>query len=66
MNSSHLSVSLRDASSGQQEVLRILQGVFLSIELRNRKESFVVEEPETHLYPLAQKELMNDFAVFFK
>ncbi len=32
--------------------------------MSNRKEFFVVEEPEAHLYPLAQKELINAFAVF--
>ena len=58
------SIPLKDASSGQQEVLRLLQGVFLSVGLQNRKEFFVVEEPEAHLYPLAQKELINAFAVF--
>lgn len=57
-------VQLKDASSGQQEVLRLLQGIFLAIGLRNRKEFFVVEEPEAHLYPLAQKELINAYAVF--
>lgn len=60
----NLTVSLKDASSGQQEVLRILQGIFLSVGLTNRKEFFVVEEPEAHLYPLAQKELINAFSVF--
>jgi predicted ATP-dependent endonuclease of OLD family len=45
-------------------VLRILQGLFLSVGLKNRKEFFVVEEPEAHLYPLAQKELINAFALF--
>ena len=60
----NLTVSLKDASSGQQEVLRILQGIFLSVGLTNRREFFVVEEPEAHLYPLAQKELINAFAVF--
>jgi ABC-type oligopeptide transport system ATPase subunit len=57
-------VFLKDASSGQQEVLRVLQGLFLAVGLQNRKEFFVVEEPEAHLYPLAQKELINAFAVF--
>ncbi|MEZ4828688.1 MAG: AAA family ATPase [Bacteroidia bacterium] len=57
-------VGLKDASSGQQEVIRILQGLFLSVGLSNRKEFFVVEEPEAHLYPLAQKELINAFAIF--
>ena len=58
------SIALKDASSGQQEVLRILQGLFLAVGLKNRREFFVVEEPEAHLYPLAQKELINAFAVF--
>lgn len=57
-------VFLKDASSGQQEVLRVLQGLFLAVGTPNRREFFVVEEPEAHLYPLAQKELINAFAVF--
>ena len=64
LEGSNLRIPLKDASSGQQEVLRLLQGIFLSIGLQNRKEFFVVEEPEAHLYPLAQKELINAFAVF--
>ena len=58
------SIAFKDASSGQQEVLRILQGLFVSIGTRNRQEFMIVEEPEAHLYPLAQKELINAFAVF--
>lgn len=64
LENNNVSIPLKDASSGQQEVLRLLQGLFLSIGLQNRKEFFVVEEPEAHLYPLAQKELINAFAVF--
>lgn len=64
LEGSNLSIPIKDASSGQQEVLRLLQGIFLSVGLQNRKEFFVVEEPEAHLYPLAQKELINAFAVF--
>lgn len=64
LKGSNLKVALKDASSGQQEVLRLLQGIFLAIGLKNRKEFFVVEEPEAHLYPLAQKELINAYAVF--
>jgi AAA ATPase domain len=61
---SRTAVALKDASSGQQESLRLIQGLFLSVGLQNRKEFFVVEEPEAHLYPLAQKDLINAFAVF--
>jgi len=57
-------IKMKDASSGQQEILRILQGLFLAIGSDNRREFFVIEEPEAHLYPLAQKEVMNAFAVF--
>jgi predicted ATP-dependent endonuclease of OLD family len=57
-------VYVKDASSGQQEVLRVLQAIFLATGLRNRREFMVVEEPEAHLFPLAQRELMNAFAVF--
>jgi predicted ATPase len=64
LQNSALKVYLKDASSGQQEVLRLLQGLFLATGLKNRKEFFVVEEPEAHLYPIAQKELMNAFAIF--
>ncbi len=60
----HERVYMKDASSGQQEVLRILQGLYLSVGLKNRREFFVVEEPEAHLYPLAQKELINAFSLF--
>lgn len=63
-NGSRVSVALKDASSGQQEVLRILQGLFISMGSQNRREFLVVEEPEAHLYPLAQKELINAFALF--
>ena len=62
--SNSFKIPLKDASSGQQEALRILQGIFLAIGLRNRKEFLIVEEPEAHLFPVAQKELINAFALF--
>jgi predicted ATP-dependent endonuclease of OLD family len=51
-------VYLRDASSGQKESVRIMQDfvmalVFPEILLR------VIEEPEAHLFPVAQKQLIE-------
>lgn len=47
-------VYLRDASSGQQESIRILQDAFLGI-FQGNKLFRIVEEPEAHLFPEAQK-----------
>ena len=46
-------VYLKNASSGQQESIRILQDAFLSIYQEN-KLLRIVEEPEAHLFPEAQ------------
>lgn len=46
-------VYLKNASSGQQESIRILQDAFLSIYQGN-KLLRIVEEPEAHLYPESQ------------
>lgn len=55
-------VSLHDASSGQQESIRILQDIFLVI-LEKEKVFRVIEEPEAHLFPEAQKLLVELFAI---
>lgn len=46
-------VFLKNASSGQQESIRILQDAFLSIYQGNRLLR-IVEEPEAHVFPEAQ------------
>ena len=55
-------IELRNASSGQQEVIRILQDIFLVI-FQQSKVLRVVEEPETHLFPVAQKNLVELLAL---
>ena len=51
-------VRLMYCSSGQQEVLWILMLAFVTI--LERKQSFIViEEPEAHLFPIAQKDIIN-------
>ena len=50
------------ASSGQQEVLWILLFVFLLI-LNERKVFLVIEEPEAHLFPIAQKQVIDLMAL---
>lgn len=51
-------VKLMYGSSGQQEVLWILMLVFVTI-LENRESFFVIEEPEAHLFPEAQKDVIT-------
>lgn len=46
-------VYLKNASSGQQESIRILQDAFLSIYSENNVLR-IIEEPEAHLFPEAQ------------
>jgi len=50
------------ASSGQQEVVWILLLIILLI-LNNRKVFLVVEEPEAHLFPVAQKQIIDLIAL---
>lgn len=51
-------VKLMYGSSGQQEVLWILMLVFITI-LENKNRFMVIEEPEAHLFPIAQKNVVN-------
>lgn len=56
--SNHEYVKLMYASSGQQEVLWILLLIFIRI-LEQRKVFLVLEEPEAHLFPYAQKDIIE-------
>ncbi|MDR1919268.1 MAG: ATP-binding protein [Tannerellaceae bacterium] len=51
-------VYLSNASSGQQEVIRILQDIFFTMA-QNKNVLRIVEEPEAHLFPLAQKRVIE-------
>ena len=53
---------IRFASSGQQESLWILQLMFLII-LEKRRTFLVLEEPEVHLFPFAQKAMVELIAL---
>jgi predicted ATPase len=55
-------VLLKNASSGQQEAIRILQDLFLLIA-EERTEMRVFEEPEANLFPIAQKEMIELMAL---
>lgn len=55
-------VYLKDASSGQQESIRILQDSFLSIYTDNNVFR-IIEEPEAHLYPESQMYLLQLLSV---
>ncbi|MED0655678.1 AAA family ATPase [Anoxybacillus geothermalis] len=50
------------SSSGQQEVVWILLLIFTVI-LERQRVFMVIEEPEAHLYPSAQKEMVALFAL---
>jgi hypothetical protein len=51
-------IYLKDASSGQKEVIRILQDLVLCI-IERQNALRIIEEPEAHLFPVAQKQLIE-------
>ena len=53
---------LENASTGQQNLIRILQDVFISM-LYNEMIFRVIEEPEAHLHPTTQQHLMHIIAL---
>ena len=56
-------VKLKFSSSGQQEVLWILNILYIKI-LENRDTFVVFEEPEAHLYPKTQYEIIKLLGLF--
>lgn len=56
-------VRLSLASSGQQEAVWILQLIF-SLVLNNTKTTLLIEEPEAHLFPEAQKYIVWLISLF--
>ena len=58
----HHWVKLMYGSSGQQEALWILM-LTLIIILENRRAFVVIEEPEAHLFPIAQKDMISLIAL---
>lgn len=56
-------VAINFASSGQQEILWLLN--FLYVLLLRQENAFVIiEEPEAHIYPTLQKEVMEFISMF--
>lgn len=55
-------VKLMYGSSGQQEVLWILMLIYITI-LENKKSFIIIEEPEAHLFPVAQKDVISMIAL---
>ena len=55
-------VYLRNASSGQQEAIRILQDAFVAINSDNNVFR-IIEEPEAHIFPTAQMYLLELLAM---
>jgi len=56
-------VKINLASSGQQEIVWITNILFYYL-LENKPVFLIVEEPESHLYPDAQKQIMELLALF--
>ena len=55
-------IFLENASTGQQNLIRILQDIFMSM-LYNEMIFRVIEEPEAHLHPTTQKHVMHIIAL---
>lgn len=56
-------VAINFASSGQQEILWLLNFLYVLL-LREENAFLIIEEPEAHIYPLLQKRVMEFIALF--
>jgi predicted ATPase len=57
------STAINFASSGQQEVVWILL-IIVILMLKDRKVLMIIEEPEAHLFPVAQKQIIDLVSLF--
>ncbi len=57
-------VELKDASSGQQEVLPLLAALYDFSHEKMKNQLLIIEEPEANIYPTAQRVLMKMIAEF--
>lgn len=57
-------VKINFTSSGQQEVVWILNLLYYHL-LQNQKTNFIIEEPESHLFPDAQKQITELIALVY-
>lgn len=55
-------IKIKFASSGQQEVLWILNLIYYYL-MKQKPTCFIIEEPEAHLYPNSQKEIAEYIAL---
>ncbi len=56
-------ISINFASSGQQEILWMLNFMYI-LMLRQENVFLIIEEPEAHIYPILQKKIMEFIALF--
>lgn len=61
-NDDEKSIKIKFTSSGQQEVLWILNLIYYYL-MKQKPTCFIIEEPEAHLYPNSQKEVAEYIAL---
>jgi predicted ATP-dependent endonuclease of OLD family len=60
-SSKHKYISLATAATGYQSTIPIILSIKYYAELRKKKKTFIIEEPEENLFPIAQYELIKFF-----